>query len=110
MTAIYSTIDSVKVMSERLQDCYLTAAGYLSKVSNYSTKSSEFWEEVSQFRFLCIPRLETLEQVKLAEDHAKFLKETFEDIEITLFKIPRHVNDIERYVAMLLRDYLRRRK
>ena len=107
MTAIYSTIDSAEVMNERLQDCYMTTAGYLSKVSKHPTNSSEFWEEFNQFRFLCIPRVETLEKVKIVEDHAKFLKEIFDDIEITFFKIPRHVNNIERYVAMLLREHLR---
>ena len=108
MTAIYSTIDNIEVMSKRLQDCYLTAAGYLSKISKHSTESSEFWAEVIQFKFLCIPRVESLEKVKIVNDHAAFLKDTFELLGTTLFKIPRHVNDIERYVAMLLREHFKR--
>ena len=107
MTAIYSTIDGIDVMNKRLQDCHFTTAGYMSKVSKHSTESSEFWEELNKFKFLCIPTLETLDKVKLVEEHASFLKETFELLDITLFKIPRHVNDIERYVAMLLREHLK---
>ena len=105
MTAIYSTIDGIDVMSKRLQDCYFTTAGYMSKVSEHSTESSEFWEELNKFKFLCIPTLETLDKVKIANDHASFLKETFELLDITLFKIPRHVNDVEGYVTMLLREH-----
>ena len=107
MTAIYSTIDNIEEMSKRLQDCYLTAAGFLAKRSKHSTESSEFWAEVIQFKFLCIPRVESLEKVKIVNDHAAFLKDTFELSDITLFKIPRLVNNVESYVTMLLREHFK---
>ena len=107
MTAIYSTIDNIEVMSERRKDCQLALVEVLAKRSKHHPASPKFWEEVNQFRFLCIPTAETLNKVKILEDHAIWSKGMFESVDITLFKIPRHVNDVESYVTMLLREHFK---
>ena len=107
MTAIYSSIDSIEVMSDRRQECQLTLIEILARRSEHHPTSPKFWEEVDQFRFLCIPRLETLDRVHHIENHAAWLKDTFECLDITFFKIPRLVNNVESYVTMLLREHFK---
>ena len=105
MTAIYSSIDSVEEMTDRRERCQLTLIEILAQRSEHHPASPKFWDEIERFRFLCIPKLETLDRVYHVENHAAWLKNTFGCLGITLFKIPRHVNDVEGYVTMLLREH-----
>ena len=105
MTAIYSRFDSIEVMSARREECQLTLIEVLAKRSKHHPTSPKFWEEVEQFGFFCIPRLASLDHVRNVENYATLLKDTFECLDITIFKIPRLVNNIESYVTMLLREH-----
>ena len=105
MTAIYSGIDGIEEMAARRQECQLTLIEILARRSEHHPTSPKFWEEVDGFRFICIPRLQTLDRVRCIDNHVAWLKDTLDCLDITLFKIPRLVNDVESYVTMLLREH-----
>ena len=66
---------------------------------------SEFFKEYYNFRFACVPKLATLEQVYAVNQEIAYQKVICNFAGITLFKIPRLVNDIEGYVVSLLCEH-----
>ena len=108
MTNIYSSVDDVKEMADRRQECQLALVEALSRRSRHQSTSLNFWREFGSFKIICIPRLETLEQVYYVNDYADSLKTVLDCVDITLFKIPRLVNNVEGYVEMLLREHYER--
>ena len=62
-------------------------------------------KEYYDFRFACVPKLATLGQVYGVNEEIAYQKVICDSAGITLFKIPRLVNDIEGYVGMLLREH-----
>ena len=66
----------------------------------------EICEQCFNIKFVCIPRHETMEEAfgyNILIDQEKILRK--EILDETLFKIPIHVNNIESYVKMLLREH-----
>ena len=59
---------------------------------------------------ICLPKLGSWKQVCEINDGIKEIRIIHVLADKPLFKIPYFVNDVESYVAMLLRDYLKRRK
>ena len=105
MTELYSNIDSIKVMADRRQESHLALVEALSRQSRYSSSTPHFWREFETFRVICVPELESLEQVYYIDDYINFLKNVLDSVDITLFKIPRLVNNIDGYMDMLLREH-----
>ena len=105
MTNIFSDIDSMEEMAERRQDCQLALVEALSQRSKHHPSSQMFWREVDAFRIVCIPRLRTLEQVYEVNDHADLMRLALDCLKITLFKVPRLVNNVESYVSMLVCEH-----
>ena len=64
-------------------------------------------ELAENFRCACVPKLSSWEEVVKTNNEIEELKVACANLGVTLFKIPSSVNDIDGYVAMLLRDHLR---
>ena len=91
-----------KEMVDRHTRCLLTFACVLE--TRLSSRS-EFFKEYYNFRFACVPKLATLEQVYAVNQEIAYQKVICNFAGITLFKIPRLVNDIEGYVVSLLCEH-----
>ena len=91
-----------KEMVERHMRCLLTYAVVLAELLLDPIGSPGYMKEYFNVRFACVPRLKTLEQVYGVDEEIEYQKIICDFAGITLFKIPRLVNDIEGYVASLL--------
>ena len=94
-----------KEMVDRHTRCNLTLLEMLVHENVGSPTSIEFWEVFDSFRFACIPECTSLAQVYNINHEIAWLKVMCDDVNITLFKIPRLVNDVEGYVTMLFRKH-----
>ena len=95
-----------KEMVERHTRCLLTFASVLSlRLPFCPIGSPEFMKEYYDVRFACVPELATLKQVRDVNDEIAWQKVICDLAGITLFKIPRLVNDIEGYVVALLCEH-----
>ena len=94
-----------KEMADRHKRCQLTYLDILVQQSSNSPRSFEFWEVFDSFRFACIPECTSLAQVYDINHEIAWQKVICDSVNITLFKIPRLVNDVESYVTMLLRKH-----
>ena len=93
-------------MLDRHWRCQLALVEMLERDSLYLPTSSEFLEEFDNFRFACVPKLSSLKQVYDVNCEITWQTIVCESVGITLFKIPRFVNDLEGYVKMLYRERL----
>ena len=93
-------------MADRYSRCRLALVEELERVSLFPSTSFEFLEEFVSFRFVCIPRLTSWDQVYEVNNEVSGLKTMCAVLGITLFKIPRLVNDLEGYVKMLFHKHL----
>ena len=91
-----------KEMVDRHMRCLLTYAVVLNTLLLNPIGSLGYMREFHNVRFACVPRLKTLEQVIGVNDEIEYQKIICDSAGITLFKIPRLVNDIEGYVSSLL--------
>ena len=94
-------------MLERHWRCQLALVEVLSRDSLYSPTSLEFLKEFNNFRFACVPECVSLRQVYDINNEIAWQTIMCESVGITLFKIPRLVNDLEGYVTMLVCEHLR---
>ena len=94
-----------KEMVDRHTRCYLALAELVEQEDLISPSTYEFFEKIDSFRFACVPKLISLGRVYNVNREIARQKVLCESIGITLFKIPRHVNDVEGYVTMLLRKH-----
>ena len=94
-----------KEMVERHTRCLLTYACVLELRLLSPLGSPEFLKEFNDVRFACVPKLATLEQVHAVNHEIAWQKVIYDLAGITLFKIPRLVNDIEGYVVALLCEH-----
>ena len=94
-----------KEMVDRHTRCNLTLLEMLVQENLNSPRSFEFWEVFDSFRFACVPECASLAQVYDINDEIAWQKVVCDSENITLFKIPRLVNDVESYVTMLLRKH-----
>ena len=94
-----------KEMADRHKRCQLTYLDILVQQSSNSPRSFEFWEEFNNVRFACVPELASLKQVYDVNHEIAWQRVICDSENITLFKIPRLVNDVEGYVTMLLREH-----
>ena len=93
-------------MVERHERCHLTLVEMLAQENLYSPRSLKFWHAFNDFRFACVPECTSLDQVYEINHEIAWQKIMCDSVGITLFKIPRLVNDVEGYVTMLLRRQL----
>ena len=70
-----------------------------------SPRSLEFWEVFDSVKFACVPECTSLTQVYDINHEIAWQKVICDSENITLFKIPRFVNDVESYVTMLLHKH-----
>lgn len=91
-------------MRSRHWRCQLALVEMLEEDSLFFPSSDEFMEEFDNFRFAIVPELSSLRQVYDVNDEIAWQTIVCESVGITLFKIPRLVNDIEGYVKMLYRE------
>ena len=96
----------VEEMCNRHWRCQLALVEMLERDSVFLSSSSEFMEEFDNFRFACVPKLNSLRQVYDVNSEIAWQAIVCECADITLFKIPRLVNDLEGYVKMLYRKHL----
>ena len=94
-----------KEMVDRHTRCLLTYTCVLDLLLLNPIGSPGFLKEFNNVRFACVPRLATLEQVRDVNQEIEYQKTICDFAGITLFKIPRLVNDIEGYVVSLLCDH-----
>ena len=92
-------------MVERHERCHLTLVEMLARENLYSPRSLEFWDAFNNVRFACVPECASLAQVYDINHEIAWQKVICDSVNITLFKIPRLVNDVESYVTMLLRKH-----
>ena len=92
-------------MVERHERCQLTLVEMLAREGSNSPRTFEFWGEFDNFRFACVPELASLDQVHDVNHEIAWQKIMCDSVGITLFKIPRLVNDLEGYVTMLVREH-----
>ena len=92
-------------MVDRHTRCQLTLLDMLVQENLYSPRSFEFWDAFNSVRFACVPECASLAQVYDINHEIAWLKVMCDDVNITLFKIPRFVNDVESYVTMLLHKH-----
>ena len=93
-----------KEMVYRHMRCLSTLVRVLDTMSYPHKFSVEYYN----FRFACVPKLSTLEQVYAVNEEIAYQKVICDLAGITLFKIPRLVNDIDGYVRMLLREHYKK--
>ena len=91
-----------KEMVRRHSRCQLTLLNTLIRKDFNFPRSLEFWEAFNSVKFACVPECTSLAQVNDINDEIAWQKVVCDSENITLFKIPRFVNDVESYVTMLL--------
>ena len=96
---------SDKEMVDRHTRCLMAFVAVLNILLLNPIGSPRFMKEYFNVRFACVPRLATLEQVRDVNQEIEYQKTICDFAGITLFKIPRLVNDIEGYVTSLLCDH-----
>ena len=89
-------------MVARHNICKRTLAKYMRV--NFAD-SLEGDKEYRSFRFAIVPRLSTIGGVSENASEIFYQICICDAADITLFKIPFHVNDVKRYVKMLLREH-----
>ena len=94
-----------KEMVDRHSRCQLTLLDMLVQENLNSPRSLEFWDAFNNVRFACVPECASLAQVYDINHEIACKKIMCDSVNITLFKIPRLVNDVEGYVTMLLRKH-----
>ena len=93
---------SDKEMVKRHMRCLMA---FVFSLETRFSSPLEVFREYYNFRFVCVPRLATLEQVYGVNEEIAYQKVICDLAGVTLFKIPRLVNDIEGYVVALLCDH-----
>ena len=99
-TILHDVVNDSEMVDRHLR-CRLALVEELRRDSLFSSTSFGFLEEFSSFRFACIPRLKSWDQVCENNNEVEGLKIMCAFAGITLFKIPTLVNDREGYVKML---------
>ena len=94
-----------KEMVDRHSRCQLTLLDMLVQENLNSPRSLEFWEVFDSVKFACVPECTSLTQVYDINHEIAWQKVICDSENITLFKIPRFVNDVESYVTMLLHKH-----
>ena len=92
-------------MVRRHSRCQLTLLNTLIRKDFNFPRSLEFWEAFDSVKFACVPECTSLTQVYDINHEIAWQKVICDSVNITLFKIPRLVNDVESYVTMLLRKH-----
>ena len=103
-TTFHDVVNDEEMCKRHLR-CRLALVEMIEQVSLHPSTSFEFLEEFNSFRFACIPRLSSWDQVYEVNIEVEGLKTICAVAGITLFKIPRLVNDVEGYVKMLFRKH-----
>ena len=94
-------------MVDRHMGCRFALLEELQRVSPYPCDSPQFLAVFESFRFACVPKLSSWKEVVKTNNEIDKLKIMCDDSDVTLFKIPRLVNNVEGYVAMLFRKHVR---
>ena len=94
-----------KEMVARHELCQSTLVDILVEEGLHPPGSAEFWEEFNNFRFACVPECTSLNHVYYVNHEIAWQKVICGSVGITLFKIPRLVNDVKSYVTMLIRKH-----
>ena len=94
-------------MVERHMTCRFVLMEELRQVCSFPCESPQFLAVFESFRFACVPKLSSWEEVVKTNNEIDELRIMCDDSDVTLFKIPRLVNDIDGYVSMLFHKHIR---
>ena len=89
-------------MTRRHSRCQLALLNVLIREDFNFPRPLGFWGMFDSVKFACVPECTSLAQVYGIEDKIAWQRVVCDSKNITLFKIPRFVNDVESYVTMLL--------
>ena len=107
---MFNMVGNNEHLDEEMMDrhimCRCTLIYLLEEFCSFPMDSPQFNAITNSFRFACVPRLNTWKKAVKVNKQIDKLKIMCDETDVTLFKIPIHVNDVEKYVTMLFQSYV----